>query len=33
LEIGAPVRMSFRIKEYDRVRGFSKYFWKAVPQV
>lgn len=33
LQIGAPVRMAFRIKEYDKVRGFAKYFWKAVPQV
>jgi len=32
LKIGAPVRMAFRIKEHDRVRGFAKYFWKAVPQ-
>jgi uncharacterized OB-fold protein len=31
LEVGAPVRMVFRIKEYDKVRSFAKYFWKAVP--
>lgn len=31
LEVGAPVRMVFRIKEFDKVRGFAKYFWKAVP--
>jgi uncharacterized OB-fold protein len=31
LEVGAPVRMTFRIKEYDKVRGFAKYFWKAIP--
>lgn len=28
---GAPVRMVFRIKDYDALRGFRRYFWKAVP--
>lgn len=28
---GAPVRMMFRIKDVDAVRGFRRYFWKAVP--
>jgi uncharacterized OB-fold protein len=29
-DIGAPVRMQFRIREFDEERGFRKYFWKAV---
>jgi hydroxymethylglutaryl-CoA synthase len=29
--VGAPVRMMFRIKAVDESRGFTKYFWKAVP--
>jgi 3-hydroxy-3-methylglutaryl CoA synthase len=28
---GTPVRMVFRIKERDRVRGYNRYFWKATP--
>jgi 3-hydroxy-3-methylglutaryl CoA synthase len=32
LAAGAPVRMVFRVKEYDLRRGFVKYFWKAVPE-
>lgn len=28
---GAPVRMAFRVKDYDSLRGFRRYFWKAVP--
>ena len=31
LEVGMPVEMSFRRKYYDRARGISGYFWKAVP--
>ncbi len=31
VEVGMPMRMAFRIKEYDPQRGFTKYFWKAVP--
>jgi 3-hydroxy-3-methylglutaryl CoA synthase len=31
LEVGTPMRMAFRVKEYDPQRGFTKYFWKAVP--
>jgi 3-hydroxy-3-methylglutaryl CoA synthase len=27
-----PVRLAFRIKDFDEVRGFRRYFWKAVPQ-
>ncbi|NWH07848.1 MAG: hydroxymethylglutaryl-CoA synthase family protein [Alphaproteobacteria bacterium] len=29
---GTPVRMVFRIKDFDDRRGFRRYFWKAVPQ-
>lgn len=31
LEVGTPLRMVFRLKEHDRVRGFNRYFWKATP--
>ena len=31
LEVGQPMRMMFRIKDYDPVRGFTRYFWKAAP--
>lgn len=31
VEVGMPMRMVFRIKEYDPARGFTKYFWKAAP--
>jgi 3-hydroxy-3-methylglutaryl CoA synthase len=31
VDVGVPVRMVFRIKERDNVRGFSRYFWKATP--
>lgn len=30
-DIGAAVRMQFRVREFDDERGFRKYFWKAVP--
>ncbi|WP_177172589.1 hypothetical protein [Paracoccus alkenifer] len=30
-EVGAPVRMRFRIKAIDRQRQFRSYFWKAAP--
>jgi len=32
LEVGEPMRMVFRIKDYDPRRGFRRYFWKAVPE-
>jgi 3-hydroxy-3-methylglutaryl CoA synthase len=32
LEVGAPLRMVFRIKEVDEQRGFTKYFWKGAPE-
>jgi uncharacterized OB-fold protein len=31
VEVGAPMRMMFRIKAVDESRSFIKYFWKAVP--
>jgi 3-hydroxy-3-methylglutaryl CoA synthase len=29
--VGTPVRFAFRIKDFDAVRDFHRYFWKAVP--
>jgi 3-hydroxy-3-methylglutaryl CoA synthase len=31
VEAGMPVRMAFRVKDRDDRRGFTRYFWKAVP--
>jgi 3-hydroxy-3-methylglutaryl CoA synthase len=31
IDAGTPVRMAFRVKEWDSARGFTRYFWKAVP--
>lgn len=31
VDAGMPMRMVFRVKEYDPARGFTKYFWKATP--
>ncbi len=31
IEVGMDVRMAFRIKSVDSLRGFVRYFWKAVP--
>ena len=31
LNVGLPVRMVFRIKDFDAKRGFRRYFWKATP--
>jgi len=31
LQVGLPLRMVYRVKEYDRHRGFRRYFWKATP--
>ncbi|MDY7080741.1 MAG: SDR family NAD(P)-dependent oxidoreductase, partial [Chloroflexota bacterium] len=31
LKVGMPVRMAFRIHHTDEERGFTGYFWKAVP--
>ncbi|MFZ0887718.1 MAG: OB-fold domain-containing protein [Candidatus Binataceae bacterium] len=32
IKVGMPVNMVFRIKHYDELRHFAKYFWKAAPQ-
>ena len=32
IEVGAGVRMTFRIRDVDGARGgFKRYFWKAMP--
>jgi 3-hydroxy-3-methylglutaryl CoA synthase len=31
IEVGAEMRMVFRIKAEDETRHFTRYFWKAVP--
>jgi 3-hydroxy-3-methylglutaryl CoA synthase len=31
LAVGTPVRFSFRVKDFDRLRGFRRYWWKATP--
>jgi len=31
MDVGLPVRMMFRVKDYDDSRGFRRYFWKAAP--
>lgn len=31
VQVGDPMRMVFRIKDFDRARGFKRYFWKAAP--
>ncbi len=31
LSVGLPLRMVYRIKDFDRQRGFRRYFWKATP--
>ena len=30
--VGVPVQMSFRVRFIDEERGFTGYFWKAVPR-
>ena len=30
---GMPIQMSFRRRMKDQTRGFTGYFWKAVPKV
>jgi uncharacterized OB-fold protein len=29
IAVGDAVRFVFRVKDYDRARGFRRYFWKA----
>jgi hydroxymethylglutaryl-CoA synthase len=31
LRVGLPLRMVYRIKDFDHARGFRRYFWKATP--
>lgn len=31
LDVGTPLRIVFRIKEPDKIRGYNRYFWKATP--
>ena len=31
LQVGLAVRMVYRVKDFDRQRGFRRYFWKATP--
>ncbi len=31
LTVGTPMRMVFRVKDYDHQRGFRRYFWIATP--
>ncbi|MEJ7935524.1 3-oxoacyl-[acyl-carrier-protein] synthase III C-terminal domain-containing protein [Sphingobium sp. AN558] len=31
LDVGTPLKLTFRIKERDRARGYNRYFWKAAP--
>ena len=32
VKVGLPVNMSFRKRFTDKERGFTGYFWKAIPQ-
>jgi 3-hydroxy-3-methylglutaryl CoA synthase len=32
VDVAAPMRMMFRIKDHDPQRGFTRYFWKAAPK-
>ena len=31
IDVGTPLKMTFRIKECDNERHFDRYFWKATP--
>ncbi len=31
LRVGLPLRMVYRVKDFDAKRGFRRYFWKATP--
>ncbi|MEQ8347007.1 MAG: zinc ribbon domain-containing protein [Sneathiellaceae bacterium] len=33
ISIGQDMRMVYRIKDFDFVRGFRRYFWKAAPAI
>lgn len=32
LEVGVPLNMVYRIKDIDKTRQYTRYFWKATPQ-
>ena len=31
IEVGTPLRVTYRIKDVDKARGYPRYFWKATP--
>lgn len=31
VRVGMPMRLVFRVKDHDSLRGFTRYFWKAAP--
>ena len=33
IEVGVPMEVTFRKKYHDAKRGFTGYFWKAVPKI
>ena len=33
LKVGMPMKLTFRVKDYDTKRGFRRYYWKATPDV
>lgn len=33
IEVGLPVKMVFRIRNFDKPRGFVQYYWKAKPVI
>lgn len=33
ISVGLPVKMVFRIRNFDKPRGFTQYFWKAKPVI
>lgn len=33
LDVGTPLKMVFRVKANDRLRGYRRYFWKAAPAI
>ena len=33
LAVGMPMKLTFRVKDYDTRRGFRRYYWKATPDI
>ena len=31
IAVGKALKMVFRIKDFDKTRGYRRYFWKAAP--